>query len=68
MSKRSDIDLAKGFEELEAIAAWFEKGETDLDEGVKKFEHAMILADALKQRLLRAENTVQEIKKKYQRE
>ncbi len=67
MPKKSstDIDLSKGFEELEMISAWFEKGETDLEEGVKKFERAMVLADALKKRLSAAENTVKEIKKKY---
>lgn len=60
-----DVDLSKGFEELEEISTWFEKGETDLDEGVKKFERAMLIADALKKRLSVAENTVKEIKKKY---
>ncbi len=61
----SDIDLSKGFTELEAMAAWFERGETDLDTGVKKFEHAMELAAALKRRLLVAENRVKSMKKKY---
>ncbi len=65
MPKKSDIDLAKGFEELESIAAWFEREETDLEVGVKKFERAMAIADALKKRLSAAENTVKEIKKKY---
>lgn len=63
-----DIDLSKGFEELEEISAWFETGETDLDEGVRKFERAMIIADALKKRLTMAENKVKEIKKKYHAE
>lgn len=70
MAKKTsaDIDLSNGFEELEAIADWFEKGETDIDEGLKKFERAMLIADALKKRLTAAENTVKEIKKKYQAE
>lgn len=61
-----DIDISKGFEELEAISAWFEKGESDLDEGLVKFERAMQVADALKKRLALAENRIKEIKKKYQ--
>ncbi|MEK7116131.1 MAG: exodeoxyribonuclease VII small subunit [Patescibacteria group bacterium] len=65
MPKKSDIDLTAGFEELEKIAAWFEKGETDLEEGVQKFERAMSIASALKKQLTSAENRVKEIKKKY---
>jgi len=61
-----DIDVAKGFKELEDIAAWFERGETDLDAGLQKFERAMAVADALKKRLALAENKVREIKKKYE--
>lgn len=61
-----DIDVAKGFQELEDIAGWFERGETDLDKGLEKFERAMQIADVLKKRLSEAENKVKEIKKKYE--
>lgn len=60
-----DIDVSKGFSELEQIAAWFEKGDSDLDQGLEKFERAMLIADALKKRLQLAENRVKEIKKKF---
>ena len=60
-----DIDVAKGFQELEEIAAWFEKGDTDLDQGLGKFERAMAIADVLKKRLMLAENKVKEIKKNF---
>ena len=60
-----DIDVVKGFEELEGISAWFEGGNTDLDQGLEKFERAMQIADVLKQRLSQAENKVKEIKKKF---
>lgn len=59
-------NVAKGFQELEEIAAWFESGEPDLDKGLDKFEHAMQIADGLKKRLATAENRVKEIKKKYE--
>ncbi len=62
----SSVDVAKGFQELEDIAGWFERGETDLDKGLEKFERAMLVADALKKRLALAENRVKEIKKKYE--
>jgi exodeoxyribonuclease VII small subunit len=67
MSKKQlpKIDVAQGFEELESIAEWFEKGHGHLDEGLKKFERAMEIAGVLKQRLDEAENTIREIKEKF---
>lgn len=59
------LDVAKGFAELETIAAWFEKGDGDLEKGLEKFERAMTIADILKKRLDEAENTIREIKKKF---
>lgn len=61
-----EIDVAKGFTELEEIATWFERGEADLDKGLDQFERAMSIADALKKRLAQAENRVKEIKRKYE--
>ncbi|HWQ99814.1 MAG TPA: exodeoxyribonuclease VII small subunit [Candidatus Methylomirabilis sp.] len=61
-----DVDVAKGFKEMEDIAEWFEKGEADLDKGLEKFERAMTVADALKKRLAMAENRVKEIKRKFE--
>lgn len=60
--KKQDIDFAKAFEELEQIAAWFEEGEPDLDEGMKRYERASELAKALKAKLDEAENRIKEIK------
>lgn len=60
--KKTEQDFAKGFAELEAIAAWFEKGEPNLEEGLSKFERATELAKALKSRLEQAENRIHEIK------
>ena len=59
-----EIDVAKGFAELEEISAWFERGEADVDTGLQKFERAMLVADALKKKLDEAENKVKEIKQK----
>lgn len=59
------IDVAKSFEELEALTNWFEKGDGDLDQGLQKFEKAMEIADALRKRLNEAENKVKEIKERF---
>lgn len=62
--KKTDIDFAKAFTELEQIAAWFEEGEPDLEQGLKRYERASELASALKDRLDEAENRIKEIKDK----
>ena len=69
MSKRkTDVDVATSFKELEEIAAWFERAEPDLDEGLKRFERAMELSSALRERLQDAESTIKEIKLRYTEE
>lgn len=60
-----EIDVAKGFAELEEISGWFERGEADVDSGLQKFERAMLIADTLKKKLDEAENKVREIKQKF---
>jgi len=68
MPKKSEkkVDVEKGFKELEQIAAWFEEGGGDLDEGLKKFERALAISKDLKTRLKEAENRIQEIKKGFE--
>ncbi len=61
-AKKKGEEFAKSFDELEQIAAWFEKGEPDLEEGLKKYERATELAKGLKERLESAENRIKEIK------
>ncbi len=62
--KKNSTDFAKSFKELEELAKWFEQGEPDVDQGIKKFERAMDLAKVLKARLSSAENTIREIRLK----
>jgi exodeoxyribonuclease VII small subunit len=62
--KKADIDFAKAFSELEQIAAWFEQGEPDLEQGLKRYERASELASGLKAKLDEAENRIKEIKDK----
>ncbi|MDD2785378.1 MAG: exodeoxyribonuclease VII small subunit [Patescibacteria group bacterium] len=64
-SKKLDVDVAKSFAELESIAEWFEKGEADLDVGLKKYERAMELAEVLRERLEQAENKITDIQKRH---
>jgi len=64
-SKAKQLNFAKAFEELESITEWFERGEADLEEGLKKFERGLELAKMCKEKLAEVENKVVEIKKKF---
>lgn len=59
------LNVQQAFEELEAITAWFEKEEIDLEEGLAKFERGLELARKLKARLGEVENRVTAIKAKF---
>ena len=61
-TKKTKNDFAAKFKELEDIADWFEKGEPDIDEGMKKFERASMLAKELKGVLQEAENKIKIIR------
>ncbi len=65
MTTKKKVSFVKAFEELEAITQWFEQSETDLDEGLKKFERGLELASLCKEQLNEVENKVKEVKVKY---
>lgn len=62
---KTKLNFQKAIEELESITEWFEKGEVDLDEGLKKFERALELASACKEKMDEFDNKVKEIKSKF---
>jgi len=64
--KNNKADFSKSFEELEQITEWFEKGEANLDEGLKKFERGLELAKICKNKLSEVENKITELKKKFE--
>lgn len=64
MAKKTS-SFADAFQELEEITAWFETAEVDLDEGLKKFERGLELAQVCKKKLAEVENRVVDLKKKF---
>ena len=64
MPKKS-LDFAKAFAELEEVTAWFEREDVDVEEGLKKFERGLSLAQECKTFLEEVEMKVKAIKKKY---
>lgn len=63
--KKKPLSFKDAFEELEKITTSFESGEIDVDEGLKKFERGLELAEFLKKRLAEVGNRVEVIKKKF---
>jgi exodeoxyribonuclease VII small subunit len=63
MSKFSDFNLKKAFEELDALNAWFEREDIDLDEALDKFKRGMELVRQAKERLKDVENEFETVKK-----
>lgn len=65
-TKKTDkMNFGASFSELEKIVEKLEHTEVDLEEGLKDFEQALVLARGLKSRLAAVENQVVEIKKKF---
>ncbi len=65
MSASKPKSFAKAFEELETVAQWFEQGDPDVDEGLKKFERGLELAAFCKAKLAEVENKVKDIEAKF---
>ena len=65
MASKKQTAFAEQFAELEEITRWFERGEVDLDEGLKKYERGLALAALCRDRLKEIENTVLTLKKQY---
>ncbi len=63
--KPKATNFAAGLKELEAIAAWFESDEFDLDKGLAKFERGLQLTAELKDYLSKVENRVEKLKDQF---
>jgi exodeoxyribonuclease VII small subunit len=59
------FDFGEAYRELEGIVSWFEREEVDLEEGIRKFERGLELAERCKKRLKDVENRVTAIKSKF---
>lgn len=66
MATKKIVPFTEQFAELEEITRWFERGDVDLDEGLKKYERGLALAALCRDRLKEIENTVITLKKQYE--
>lgn len=67
MKPADKFDFGASLKELEAITAWFESENIDLDEGLAKFERGMELVTQLKARLNETQNRVDKIKVQFEK-
>lgn len=61
MAKKK-LDVKAAYEELANLAAWFDRGEPDLEAGLEKYERASELVSALQERLREAEQRIRLIR------
>lgn len=66
MAPKKEISFQQAFVELEKLTEWFETEEVDLDEGLKKYEQGLELAEICKKKLSEVENKVTKLKKKFE--
>lgn len=58
-------NLQDQLQELEAIVAWFERDDLDIQEAIDKFEAGSKLADQIKGRLATLENKITVLKERF---
>lgn len=57
--------LTKQLAELDALIAWFDQPDLDLDEALKKFDQGVKLAAEIKKQLSEAENKINLLKQRF---
>lgn len=61
-SKKS---LSKQLADLDALMAWFDQADIDLDEALKKFDEGVKLAEQIRKQLAEAENKITVLKQRF---
>jgi exodeoxyribonuclease VII small subunit len=65
-SKAAQKSYREMAEQLDQIMLWFESGDIDIDEAVKKYEEASVLISEMEKYLKTAENKIKKISTKKQ--
>lgn len=60
-----EVNLQKQLEELEAIVAWFEQDDIDIEAAIAQFEKGSELADSIKEKLSTLENKITVLKERF---
>jgi exodeoxyribonuclease VII small subunit len=62
---KNTTSFAQQLGELEAIAAWFESDQADLEGGVDRFEKGLTLVTSLRAQLQDTENRIEKVKRNF---
>lgn len=68
MSTKNNPSLADQIEQLDKLAAWFEKDDFDIEEAIVKFEEASAVAESVKTKLTELENKITVLKQRFDTE
>ncbi len=60
--------LSKQLADLDALIAWFDQPDIDLDEALKKFDQGIKMTQQIKDQLAEVENKITVLKKRFDQE
>ncbi|MBC7746567.1 exodeoxyribonuclease VII small subunit [Pedobacter sp.] len=62
---QKETNLQTQLQELEAIVAWFEQDDIEIEAAIAKFEEGSQLADSIKEKLSGLENKITVLKQRF---
>lgn len=65
MPSKNDPTLQQQLAELDAVLAWFDRPDIDLDEALAKFDEGVKLAESAKTKLEKLENKITVLKQRF---
>jgi len=65
MPSKPEPTLQQQLAELDAVLAWFDRPDIDLDEALQKFDQGVTLAESAKAKLQHLENKISVLKQRF---
>jgi len=65
MPSKDEPTLQQQLADLDAVLAWFDRPDIDLDEALAKFDHGVALAESAKAKLTQLENKISILKQRF---
>lgn len=62
---QKEISLDQQLKDLEAIVAWFESDDIDIEAAITKFKEGSVLAESIKEKLSSLENKITVLKERF---
>lgn len=65
MPSKNELSLQQQLAELDAVLAWFDRPDIDLDEALTKFDQGVTIAESAKSKLVQLENKISVLKQRF---